>query len=354
MQTFSVGFGRVRALQRARARPADRAALRHRPPRDRDRRRRPRSVRARAHLPPGRADRRLGRVPLHYVSKLARDNGTIVVQIGEGSDELFHGYQSYISHARFTSRYWAPFQRVPGVSDAGSAARPRRSRSARGGFVAHAQAIEDAAAGRMPFWGGAIAYQGELKERVLSNGRPHPDSYEIVERFWEQAERERPGADLLQKMTYLELKNRLAELLLMRVDKMTMANSVEARVPFLDRRARRVRDRPAGGDEGAKRRRQVPAQAGRLGAPPAARSSTAEAGVLGPGQRMVPRRARRARPARDPRVLAGRARPPGLRRDRPALGQHRSGRGEWAFQLWNVYNVSVWHDHWVAGRSRAA
>ena len=35
-------------------------------------------------------------------------------------------------------------------------------------------------------------------------------------------------------MTYLELKNRLAELLLMRVDKMTMANSVEARVPFLD------------------------------------------------------------------------------------------------------------------------
>ena len=35
-------------------------------------------------------------------------------------------------------------------------------------------------------------------------------------------------------MTYLELKLRLAELLLMRVDKMTMATSVEARVPFLD------------------------------------------------------------------------------------------------------------------------
>jgi len=35
-------------------------------------------------------------------------------------------------------------------------------------------------------------------------------------------------------MIYLELKNRLAELLLMRVDKITMASSVEARVPFLD------------------------------------------------------------------------------------------------------------------------
>ena len=35
-------------------------------------------------------------------------------------------------------------------------------------------------------------------------------------------------------MTYLDLKIRLPELILMRIDKMTMANSLEARVPFLD------------------------------------------------------------------------------------------------------------------------
>jgi len=33
---------------------------------------------------------------------------------------------------------------------------------------------------------------------------------------------------------------------------------------------------------------------------------------------------------------------------------HRAGRGNWAFQLWNVYNVSAWHDFWVAGRTPAA
>jgi asparagine synthase (glutamine-hydrolysing) len=38
----------------------------------------------------------------------------------------------------------------------------------------------------------------------------------------------------LARITQVELRNRLPELLLMRVDKMTMANSVEARVPFLD------------------------------------------------------------------------------------------------------------------------
>ena len=34
-------------------------------------------------------------VPLYYVSKLARETGTIVVQVGEGSDELFWGYPSW-------------------------------------------------------------------------------------------------------------------------------------------------------------------------------------------------------------------------------------------------------------------
>jgi asparagine synthase (glutamine-hydrolysing) len=44
----------------------------------------------------------------------------------------------------------------------------------------------------------------------------------------------KPEADQLERMIYQELKLRLPELLLMRVDKMTMATSLEARVPFLD------------------------------------------------------------------------------------------------------------------------
>ena len=45
-----------------------------------------------------------------------------------------------------------------------------------------------------------------------------------------------PDADVLTRMIYLEFKLRLAELLLMRVDKISMSTSVEARVPFLDHR----------------------------------------------------------------------------------------------------------------------
>ena len=173
-------------------------------------------------------------VPLYYVSKLARDSGTIVVQVGEGSDELFHGYQGYIDAVARRRRYWEPFQRVPASVQrllAESAIGEAR-RTGRG--VLHAQYVADAAAGRLPFWGGAICYTGELKRQVLAGNGSRPDSYRVVQQLWDEAERARPGADLLQKMTYLELKQRLAELLLMRVDKMTMATSVEARVPFLD------------------------------------------------------------------------------------------------------------------------
>src|ERR687883_1401326 len=59
-------------------------------------------------------------------------------------------------------------------------------------------------------------------------------SLEAIEPYLQKIERERPQSDFLSRMTYLELKLRLPELLLMRVDKITMATSVEARVPFLD------------------------------------------------------------------------------------------------------------------------
>src|SRR5262249_5765612 len=45
-------------------------------------------------------------VPLHYLARHARETGTPVVQVGEGADELFHGYPHYHDHVRF-HRSWA-------------------------------------------------------------------------------------------------------------------------------------------------------------------------------------------------------------------------------------------------------
>ncbi len=291
-------------------------------------------------------------VPLHYVSRLAREHGTIVVQVGEGSDELFHGYDLYMNAARFRRRIWEPLQRVPAPlrRGTGRAATELARRVGRG--EVHVLPVAEAAAGSLPFWGGAICYQGAIKHRVLAkNGRRIPDSYEVVERFWSAAERDRPGADLLQKMTYLELKQRLAELLLMRVDKMTMATSVEARVPFLDHELvefamalppeMKVRDgvgkyllkravsKSLLPEHIVYRRKQG------FGAPVAEWFQ----GELG----------RRAQA----QIKASSLRERGLldydQIDR-MWDAHRSGPVNWAFHLWNIYNVSAWYDYWVAGR----
>jgi asparagine synthase (glutamine-hydrolysing) len=291
-------------------------------------------------------------VPLHFVSKLARDDGTIVVQVGEGSDEIFHGYDAYIQAARFRRRYWEPFQRVPGPlrRASGRAATGLARRVGRG--EVHVQSIVEASQGRLPFWGGAIAYRGELKSRVLADGLngSAPDSYGIVEEIWDQAERDLPGADLLQKMTYLELKLRLAELLLMRVDKMTMATSVESRVPFLDQdlvqfaTALPPEMKVRGGvgkyllksavdgllphdivyrkkqGFGAPVAEWFQGELGRRAQEQIKRSSLAERGLL----------------------------------DYDRLDEmwdaHRTGPVNWSFHLWNIYNVSAWHDYWIAGR----
>jgi asparagine synthase (glutamine-hydrolysing) len=290
-------------------------------------------------------------VPLYYVSKLARDSDTIVVQVGEGSDELFHGYQNYIDAVARRRRYWEPFQLAPAPVRkliAGSATELAR-RSGRG--ILHAQYVADAAAGRLPFWGGAICYTGELKREILAGSGNCPDAYRVVQRLWDEAERDLPGADPLQKMSYLELKQRLAELLLMRVDKMTMATSVEARVPFLDRELvefalalpaeMKVRDgvgkwllkRTVDGllpSDIVHRKKQG------FGAPVA---EWFRADLGDRAQREIRGSS-----------LAERGLLDYARIDR-LWDEHRSGRMDWSFQLWNLYNVSAWHDHWVAGRS---
>src|SRR5918992_5941852 len=52
-------------------------------------------------------------VPLYYVSRLARETGTVVVQVGEGADEIFSGYDKYVRYLRIQERFWRHAERVP-------------------------------------------------------------------------------------------------------------------------------------------------------------------------------------------------------------------------------------------------
>lgn len=190
-------------------------------------------------------------VPLYYVSKLARESGTTVIQVGEGSDELFCGYQDYTTYLKFHDYAWRYLTRLPRfmrrtVSRVGQAL----MRTAAEGMPSrwHKTApdlLRRLAAGEDLFWSGAFVFDEVHKQRLFTratlnriaanrNGGNGFSSYEIVRADLDRLLAAKPDADQLARMIYQELKLRLPELLLMRVDKMTMATSVEARVPFLD------------------------------------------------------------------------------------------------------------------------
>lgn len=170
-------------------------------------------------------------VPVYYVSKLARDNGVVVCQVGEGADELYCGYPSwpiYLEEQRSARRWPRIAYRFIawGARSVGKSCGWRYER------------VRRAAAGVPVFWGGAIAFTDSQKQRLLSPrlrerfaGR---SSWEALAPIRERFESVAPAAGDLAWMSYLDLNLRLPELLLMRVDKMSMGVSLEGRVPFLD------------------------------------------------------------------------------------------------------------------------
>jgi asparagine synthase (glutamine-hydrolysing) len=178
-------------------------------------------------------------VPVYYVSKLARDAGVIVCQVGEGSDELFWGY-----------KYWKDSLRLQRLTNLLPIPSPLRElgltgldfvERSRGASYRHqfsCEVLKRALSNQPVFWGGAEVFSDSQKRQLLSprlrKKFAELSSWEalrpIRQRFDEKAWEPSP----LNWMTYLDLNLRLPELLLMRVDKMSMAVSLEARVPFLD------------------------------------------------------------------------------------------------------------------------
>jgi asparagine synthase (glutamine-hydrolysing) len=166
------------------------------------------------------------------VSKLARENGVIVCQVGEGADELFWGYPSWKTLLRLQRYDDLPVPRMlkrtvaAGIRLAGKEERREY------------ELLQRACAGLPIFWSGAEAFTESAKRRLLSPRlrRELADlsSWQVVEPIRRRFEEAAWEPSHLNWMSYVDLNVRLPELLLMRIDKMSMGVSLEGRVPFLD------------------------------------------------------------------------------------------------------------------------
>jgi asparagine synthase (glutamine-hydrolysing) len=194
-------------------------------------------------------------IPLHFVSELAKAHGVKVVQVGEGADEQFAGYSSYLQYLRMYSQFWLPYSRWTPHAVKGFLATVARVGGRRYTHLSmYFDIVDRAGREREPFWSGAIGFTDSLKRgvstpKLIDACRPDSflieiglapesyfghDSFPIIEHYRDELLDLQANHDILQRMVNAEYHLRLPELLLMRVDKITMESSVEARVPFLD------------------------------------------------------------------------------------------------------------------------
>jgi asparagine synthase (glutamine-hydrolysing) len=293
-------------------------------------------------------------VPLYYLAKLAKDNGVTVVHVGEGADELFSGYATYVQAHAIAAGHWRRFRRLPAPLQLAASHAGQRLFAARPGFELHREALRRGAQpdGRL-WWGGAVAFYELGFDRVtttelrrsLDGLRPR----QVVAAIADDARKAGAGSEL-DELIYQDLRLRLPELLLMRVDKLTMANGVEARVPFLDHEvvelamAMPVREkiRNGVGKHVLKRAVSDLLPSDLIWRPKQGFGTPVSDWFRGPLANGLSERLETS--AIHELGYLDRA------RVRELLSQHQSGRAERSFQLWNLLNLAVWYDHWIAGR----
>lgn len=173
-------------------------------------------------------------MPVYFVSKLAKENNVSVCQVGEGSDELFWGYSSW--------KYMLKLQNLNDIKLVPKAFKKLMLSSLKlfgKDDTVYYEWLKRGIENQKIFWSGAEAFTETQKSKLLTQKfidkiQPNYSSWNVVNEHYKNFIKKAPEKSNLNWMSYIDLKMRLPELLLMRVDKMSMAVSLEARVPFLD------------------------------------------------------------------------------------------------------------------------
>ena len=158
-------------------------------------------------------------IPLFFLGRSTKSKSIKVVQVGEGADELFYGYEHWLRLLNL-SRYIRPIL---------SSSRTLNN------FTNHRlNLFSNIIFNRTPFAGGALGFNlAEINSLITQNVFSDFKNVHKVDNKWQEYNKQ-DHLSLSKWMTKIDLEIRLPELLLMRMDKLVMQSSIEARVPFLD------------------------------------------------------------------------------------------------------------------------
>jgi asparagine synthase (glutamine-hydrolysing) len=170
-------------------------------------------------------------IPVYFLSEKVAENEGKVIHVGEGADELFFGYEAWrklelLQSLQYVQKILCSLKIQWLFYPLSKIARLLPGR--------YSEAWRRFFSGLPLFWGGtdALSFEEKLKIGIDPSLLYKTDMFMLksYDKFLKKFKDNAPN----KWMTYFDLKLRLPELMLMRVDKMAMAHGVEARVPFLD------------------------------------------------------------------------------------------------------------------------
>lgn len=163
-------------------------------------------------------------IALFFVSKLASERVKVVMS-GEGADELFGGYRIYQEPLTLTSYDKLPFFIRRAVSKICEHLPQKHGINY---LVRRGKTIEER------FIGNANIFSLKERNRILKSeiSKSAVSPQLLCKRFYDEV----ADKDTVTKMQYLDINMWLMGDILLKADKTSMANSIELRVPFLDKK----------------------------------------------------------------------------------------------------------------------
>ena len=159
-------------------------------------------------------------VALYFVCSIASEKLKVVLS-GEGADEIFGGYNVYSDpDGTFYDRLPRTVKRF-----IGAAAQKLPARRGVNFFVRKGKDVEER------FIGNAYIFSTDERKELLKIKTSAPDPTVLTKPYYDKVR----NKDDVTKMQYLDLHMWMAGDILLKADKMSMANSLELRVPFLDK-----------------------------------------------------------------------------------------------------------------------
>lgn len=160
-------------------------------------------------------------IALYFVANIASNNVKVALS-GEGADEIFGGYNIYHEPYSVSWYYKIPYKirRFLGVI-----VYPIRHHRGFNFIYRRSRNLEDR------YVGNAFMFEPSESKKIL-NYKMKPTTYkDLTRKYYRKAKR----YDEVTKMQYIDFNFWLIGDILLKADKMSMANSLEVRVPFLDR-----------------------------------------------------------------------------------------------------------------------